>query len=39
MVSSAVWNTMAVDKAFYKYVDDGVLAEALHAGTANSQLE
>lgn len=35
-VSSAVWNTMAVDKAFYKYMDDSVLEEALHSGTANS---
>lgn len=35
-VSSAVWNTMVVDKAFYKYMDDGVLEETLHAGIANS---
>lgn len=29
--SDAVWNTIAVDKTFYKYMD-AVLVEALHAG-------
>lgn len=29
--SNAVWNTIAVDKTFYKYMD-AVLVEALHAG-------
>jgi hypothetical protein len=33
--SNAVWNTMIVDKAFYKSIDV-VLAEVLHAGKAHT---